>query len=177
MKVPFLIVVIFLFARPVFSQDAASITCDSIIRVNVDSVRGLYSVSAKETIVVTNGKQVVEFVFLLVDKTVVMNITLKGNVYCLDESCKVNVKLKDGSDFDMPNLGKFNCDGEFSLFFGGGSGRKRELGLMQTNPMQYIKVGTRKSVIEKNRQNFVEVNIPPDKAIKIMQILDCISQY
>jgi hypothetical protein len=113
----------------------------------------------------------------MVDKTVVMNISLRGNVYCLDESSKVNVKLKDGSDFDMPNMGKFNCDGEFSLFFGGGSGRKRELGLMQTNAMFYIKVGMRKSVVDKNRPAFIEVNIPPDKGLQIMQILDCISQY
>jgi hypothetical protein len=106
-----------------------------------------------------------------------MNITLKGSVYCLDESCKVNLKLKDGSDFDMPNAGKFNCDGEFSLFFGGGSGRRRELALLQNYPMNYIKVGMRKSVVEKNRDNFIEVNIPADKGEKIRQILECISQY
>src|SRR5690242_12639971 len=107
------------------SQDAQQALCDKLIQVDVDSAQGLYSVASRENIIVTNGKQDIEFVFLIVDKTIIVNISLKGSVYCIDETSKVSLKLKDGSDFDLPNGGKFNCDGEFSLFFGGGSGRKR----------------------------------------------------
>lgn len=177
MKISAAFIFIFLSSHFLFSQEQPKVNCDNIISVEADSTQGIYRVSARETVVVTNGKQNVEFVFLIVDKTIIMNITLKGSVYCLDESCKVNLKLNDGSDFDMPNVGKFNCDGEFSLFFGGGSGRRRELALLQNYQMNYIKVGMRKSVVEKNRDNFIEVNIPADKAEKIRQILECIAQY
>lgn len=169
---------LFLFiTSSLYSQESDTTLCDRLILMEVDSVAGVYTVSSRENIVVTNGKQVVEFVFLIVDKTIIINIALKGSVYCIDETSKVNLKLADGSDFILPNAGKFNCDGEFSLFFGGGSGRKRELALMQNNLLQYIKVGMRKSVVDKNRPNFIEVNIPADKGEKIMQTLSCLSEY
>jgi hypothetical protein len=177
MKTSILLILALFITASLYSQDENTALCDSLILMEVDSVAGVYTVSSRENIVVTNGKQIVEFVFLIVDKTIIVNIALKGSVYCIDETSKVNLKLADGSDFILPNSGKFNCDGEFSLFFGGGSGRKRELGLMQTNPIQYIKVGMRKSVVDKNRANFIEVNIPAEKGKKIMQTLNCLGGY
>lgn len=156
------------------ASDTISI-CEKLIRIDADSARGTYNLSSREDIIVSkDGKDAIKFVFLEIDKVIIIHIDAVGGGDCVDETNKIAITFRDGSKLNMPNNGRFNCDGEFSLFFNGGYGNKKELNMFRTKEIEYVKVETRKSLIDKTRKNFVEAYVPTEKSKSIMQILDCL---
>jgi hypothetical protein len=178
MRTLFLLAFSFLTSISLFAQHEDTALCDSLIQVDVDSVAGVYNIGSRRDIIISKaGKDVLEFVFLVVDRVIIVHVSVLGDTYCVEEISKINFVFKDGTTLELPNNGKFNCDGEFSVFFGGGFGKKRELNILQTKPIEYVKVGVKKSVVYKDRKNYVEANIPADKSKLIMQTMLCIEGY
>lgn len=174
MKLTFTLAFCFV-AKVLFAQTDTTSICEAFIRINLDSARGIYSLTSKEDIVISkNGKDEIKFVLLEIDKVVIIHIDALGGGDCIDETNKIHITFRDGTKLDMPNNGRFNCDGEFTLFFNGGYGNRKELNILRTKEIEYVKVETRKSLIDKNRKNFVEANVPPEKSKLIMQTLDCL---
>ena len=175
MKLVIIIAFYLLCAQSVFSQNDTLSVCEKLIRIDADSARGKYNLSSREDIIISkDGKDVIKFVFLEIDKVIIVHIDAVGGGDCVDETNKITINFRDGSKLQMPNNGRFNCDGEFSLFFNGGYGNKKELNLFKTKEIEYVKVETRKSLIDKTRKNFAEANIPSEKSKLIMQVMDCL---
>ncbi len=175
MKLFILIAFYFVGVQCLFSQDNTQSFCENLIRVDADSSRMTYNLSSREDIVIAqHGKDAIKFVFLEIDKIIIIHIDAVGGGDCIDDTNKITITFRDGSVLEMPNNGKFNCDGEFSLFFNGGYGNKKELNMLRTMEIKHVKVETRKSLIDKNRKNFAEAHIPTEKSKKIMQTLDCL---
>jgi hypothetical protein len=147
--------------------------CDNYLKL--DSLDGVYSQTSKQDIIIQkNGKDALSIVVLVMDRTIIVSFTVLGGVYCIDETSKIDLTFADGIELQMAHAGKFNCDGDFSAFFYGQFGHKKEFAQLADSPLTKIKVGLRKSVVEKNRENFVEVSIPDDKAKVLMATLNCL---
>jgi hypothetical protein len=172
----------FLFALLLFTifnhaaaQQASSPECDAVVKTELDSLSGEYSRGSREDIIIAKeGKDVLTVSLLVMDRTVIISFTAVGGVYCIDETNKVNLFFRDGTSIEMANNGKFNCDGDFSLFFYGSFGNKKQYDQIMTKEIDRVKVGLRKSVVEKNRPTFIEAVIPPEKSKVIMQTAACL---
>jgi hypothetical protein len=156
-----------------FAQEVSP--CDNLLKTELDSASGVYTRASKQDIVLQkNGKDALTIVVLVMDRTVIVSFTAVGGVYCIDETSKIDLTFADGLEIQMAHNGKFNCDGDFSTFFYGSFGHKKEFAQLVSSPLTKVKVGLRKSVVEKNRENFIEVSIPEDKAKQLMATLNCL---
>jgi hypothetical protein len=157
------------------AQQSPSPECDALIKTELDSLSGEYARGSRADIVISKeGKDALTISFLVMDRTVILSFTAMGGVYCMDETNKVNIFFRDGSSMEMTNSGKFNCDGDFSLFFYGSFGNKKQYDQLMTKEIDRVKVGLRKSVVDKTRATFIEAVIPPDKSKVIMQTASCL---
>jgi hypothetical protein len=156
-----------------FAQEASP--CDNLLKTELDSASGVYTRTSKQDIVIQkNGKDVLTIVVLVMDRTVIVSFTVVGGVYCIDEISKIDLTFADGLEIQMAHNGKFNCDGDFSTFFYGSFGHKKEFGQLVSSPLTKVRIGLRKSVVEKNRDNFIEADVPDDKAKQLMSTLNCL---
>ena len=149
--------------------------CDALVKLELDSLSGEYTKGSRQDIVIANnGKDVLSISFLVMDRTVILSFTAMGGVYCMDETNKVTIFFRDGTTMEMTNSGKFNCDGDFSLFFFGQFGNRKQYEKILTKEIERVKVGLRKSVVEKNRAEFIEAMIPEEKSKVIMKTAECL---
>lgn len=154
-----------------FTQE--SNPCDNYLKL--DSAGGVYSQTSKQDIVIQkNGKDALSIVVLVMDRTIIVSFTVMNGVYCIDETSKIDFTFADGVELQMAHAGKFNCDGDFSTFYYGQFGHRKEFAQLANSPLTKVKVGLRKSVVDKNRENFVEATIPEDKAKLLMATLNCL---
>ncbi len=155
----------------VFAQETNP--CDNYLKL--DSVDGVYSQTSKQDIIIQkNGKDALSIVVLVMDRTIIISFTVLGGVYCIDETSKIDFTFADGIELNLAHAGKFNCDGDFSTFYYGQFGHRKEFAQLANSALTKVKVGLRKSVVEKNRENFIEVTIPEDKAKILMATLNCL---
>jgi hypothetical protein len=147
--------------------------CDNYLKL--DSIDGVYSQTSKQDIIIQkNGKDALSIVVLVMDRTIIISFTVLGGVYCIDETSKIDFTFSNGIELQMAHAGKFNCDGDFSSFYYGQFGHRKEFAQLANSALTKVKVGLRKSVVEKNRENFIEVTIPEDKAKILMATLNCL---
>ena len=170
----------FIFAILLFSgfsqaQQSPSPECEALIKTELDSASGEYSRGSRQDIIIAkDGKDILNVSFAVMDRTIILSFTALGGVYCMDETNKVNIFFRDGSSVEIANSGKFNCDGDFSLFFYGSFGNKKQYDQIMTKEIDRVKVGLRKSVVDKNRPTFIEAAIPADKSSVIMKTAACL---
>lgn len=166
-----LLTLAFLFiAHAAFSQTL----CDLLVKIELDSATGAYSKISEDIVIVKNSKPVITIGFAVMDRTIIFSVIVAGGVYCVDETSKATFSFRDGSTLEMLNNSKFNCDGDFSLFFYGAFGKKKEFNELLTKEIQHIKIGLRKSVVEKTRANFIEADIEPAVSKTILQTAGCL---
>jgi hypothetical protein len=169
-----LIPIIFLISTYSMAQ-TASPECEALVKLELDSLSGEYTRGSREEIIITkDGKDVLSISFLIIERTVALSFTAIGGVYCIDETNKVNIYFRDGSSVETTNNGKFNCDGDFALFFFGQFGNRKLYDQLMTKEIERVKVGLRKSVVEKNRADFIEAVIPAEKSKMIMKTAECL---
>lgn len=170
MRLPVLLMCLCLCTTTVFAQKTTP--CDHYLQP--DST-GVYSQASKQDIIIQkNDKDVLSIVVLVMDRTIIISFTVLGGVYCIDETSKIDLTFADGIEIEMTHAGKFNCDGDFSTFYYGPFGHRREFAQLTNSLLTKVKVGLKKSVVEKNRENFIEATIPPDKAKLLMATLNCL---
>jgi len=83
----------------------------------------------------------------------IFNIQAVGAGNCIDDDNKMNVLFKDGTRLEFKNNGKFNCDAEFTLYFGGSYGKRQELQSFIKKEVETIRIWTSKSYVEKDFTN------------------------
>jgi hypothetical protein len=149
--------------------------CDTYIVSSIDSISGEYTTASRDDIIIMkDGKETLSVVFLIVDRSIILSIAVVGGVYCVDETNKVTITFRDGTAMELPHNGKFNCDGEFFLYFFGPFGKKKEYLQLATIEIDKINVSLRKSVVDTNRANFIEVALTPTNSKEIKEIAECL---
>ncbi|HEY8936397.1 MAG TPA: hypothetical protein VIM65_14290 [Cyclobacteriaceae bacterium] len=166
-----------LYANIVLAQSQATSPCDSRLLTQFDSVKGEYVSNIKDEIVIKKDEDnKLSLSLLAMEHTIVLSIAVVGGGDCIDETNKMNIVFRDGTRLEMLNNGGFNCDAEFSVFFGGDFGHKKELGLLLSREIESIKVTTRKSTIDKARNNVVEVPVSTETGKLIMESITCLTK-
>lgn len=149
--------------------------CDAYINSGVDSLSGAFAMQSKKDLVLTkDGKPALSVAFIVVDRSIVFSVTVIGDVFCIDETNKILFTFRDGTTLELPHNGVYNCDGEFSLFFFGAFGKKKEYVLLTMKAVDKIKVGLRKSIVDKNRPNFIEVLLSPEESSELKMVATCL---
>lgn len=149
--------------------------CESLVVTDADSLTGAYTQTSKEDIIIQHqDKDVLNVVFLVIDRTVILSWKVLGDVYCVDETSMITLTFRDGLQLKMPHQGKFNCDGELSVFFFGAFGNKKEYGALLDQEIAGVKITLRKSTVNKNQRNEIEAMLPADKSKRIQETAGCL---
>jgi VCBS repeat-containing protein len=127
--------------------------CSELVSNEVDKMTGKSTRSMKEGLVIsedgTNGFGILAYE---VDGTIGLSIIANGAGSCIDDMAKMNVLFRDGTRLELRNNGKFNCEGKFTIYFGGGFGKKKELESFRTREVETLRVWTSKSYVERDFQ-------------------------
>lgn len=125
------------------------LTCDDVLLVTEDRVTGVTIVSTKEGFVLadTSEERGLGIIMMQSDRGLIWN-TRVMNRACVDDKQRMNILFRDGSRLELVNDGKFNCQGDFTLYFGGVFGKGRQLKQLQEKEIETIRVGTRTGFAE-----------------------------
>jgi len=99
---------------------------------------------------------------------IIMSIKAVGAGSCIDDNDKVNILFRDGSKLELSNDNKFNCDAEFTLYFGGVFGKKKQLNELITKEIETMRVWT--------SRGHVQGDFSSKKSKILMNTLRCLSE-
>jgi len=147
-----------------------SLECSDLIITKTDKVTGNVSTGSSETLIVSqDGSETGFGIYLFKSrKTLVWSMTAFGAGSCIDDDDKMNVLFTDGTRVTMFNDTKFNCDANFTLYFGSSFGKKKELEMFKTKKVETMRVWT--------SDGYVEQDFDQDQAMQLMKTLDCLSK-
>ena len=147
----------------------SSCNCDEYISRNVDKVTGNKSVSSKEMLIISKdgGKNGFGIFMMKVSKSIILNITAVGAGSCIDDDAKMNILFRDGTRLQLTNDGKFNCDANYTQYFGNVFGKKKELEMFKTKEVETMRVWTTKS--------YVEEDFTPEQSKQLMNMFICLT--
>ena len=133
------------------ATSAISYECKDIITDKVDKMTGESTRMMKEGILVSedneNGFGIIAFE---ASGAVILKIIAAGAGSCIEDAAEMNILFRDGTRLKMVNSGKFNCEGVFTVYFGGGFGKRKELEILRSKEIETLRVWTSKSYVEKD---------------------------
>lgn len=134
------------------NESKLSLDCSDLISTETDKMTGKSTTSSKETLIISDdgGKTGFGIFILDISGTLVFSIQAVGAGNCIDDENKMNILFRDGTRLELVNNGKFNCDGKFTLYFGGSFGKNNELELIKTKEIETVRIWTSKSYVEKD---------------------------
>ncbi|MFD0999432.1 hypothetical protein ACFQ21_08945 [Ohtaekwangia kribbensis] len=128
-----------------------SYECKDIVIDKVDKMTGESTRMMKEGMVVSedneNGFGIIAFE---ASGSVILKIIAAGAGSCIEDAAEMNILFRDGTRLKMVNGGKFNCEGVFTVYFGGGFGKRKELEILRSKEIETLRVWTSKSYVEKD---------------------------
>ena len=129
---------------------------------------GKSSTTSTETLMISDdgGKNGFGFYFMDLSGTIVFSIQAVGAGSCIDDDNKMLVLFRDGTRLELVNNAKFNCDANFTLYFGGSFGKKKHLEKFRTKEIETMRIWTSKS--------YVEEDFSPDQSKQFMKTVDCL---
>jgi hypothetical protein len=149
--------------------------CAGKLIEETDSVDGTFTRKFKDKLIVSNSPDDrLEFDLKQFNDALVISARVKGAGDCLDENSKMTVKFVAGQKLVLSMDGRFNCDNDFAAFFGGAFGKKKEFRMFLVNEIETVRIETRKSAIDKNRKNYVEVKFTELQQKEFIERLDCL---
>ena len=78
-----------------------------------------------------------------------MVIEAMGGGSCIDKGNKINILFTDGSRLELFSDGKFNCQGQATVYFGGIFGKESQLAELILKKIATMRVWTSNSFVEK----------------------------
>lgn len=132
--------------------------CNNWIETVTDKVSGRISTGAKKLLIVStdDGKTGFGIHMIIMEKgQLILSIQAVGAGSCIDEGDKINLLFTDGSRLELASDGKFNCEGNATVYFGGIFGKKAQLNILKTKKIETMRVWTSDSYVEKD---FTEEN-------------------
>lgn len=150
------------------TETAISLDCADLISTETDKMTGKSTTASKETLIISEdgGKTGFGIFIMDISGSLVFSIQAVGAGSCIDDDNKMNVLFRDGTRLELVNNGKFNCDGKFTLYFGGSFGKKKELEMFRTKEVETMRIWTSKSYVEKDFSS--------DQSKQLMKTVDCL---
>jgi hypothetical protein len=143
--------------------------CDDLVANETDKVTGKTARGSKESILVSkDGKNGFGFYLFEGSNSIILSATAVGAGGCIDDTNKMNVLFRDGTRLELVNNGKFNCESNFTLYFGGVFGKKKELEQFKTKEIETMRIWTSKS--------YVEEDFTPENSKAFMKTFECLSK-
>lgn len=168
-------VIVCLLANGLVAQSSSGfIDCSSRMIEETDSNQGTYSRRFTDLLFVSSGPDTLRFEIKQFNEALVISVLVIGAGDCLDETSKMIVKFSSGQAITLPMDGRFNCDREFAVFFGGAFGKKKEFRMLLTNQIEFVRIETRQSVVDKTRKPHVEVKLNEFQQQDFSQRLACL---
>ncbi len=145
-----------------------SFECSDLISTETDKMTGHSITGAIKKLVISDDGSKNGFgIFLLrASNTIIFNIHAVGAGGCIDDENKMNVLFRDGTRLELINDGDFNCDEEFTLYFGEAFGKKKQLEIFRTKEIETMRIWTTKSYVEKDFSS--------DQSKQLMKTIDCL---
>src|SRR5690554_1733629 len=156
------------YAEPTTAPTTISLECSDLISTETDKMTGKSTTASKETLIISEDGGKTGFGIFIMDLSgsLVFSIQAVGAGSCIDDDNKMNVLFRDGTRLELVNNGKFNCDGKFTLYFGGSFGKKKELEIFRTKEVETMRIWTSKSYVEKDFSS--------DQSKELMKTVDCL---
>lgn len=131
---------------------SSSLQCSDLVSEKTDKVTGKTSRSSTSGIAVTkdNKKGLVIRAIQAERKSIILAVSVVGAGACIDDKNQMNVLFRDGTRLELVNNGKFNCEGNFTLYFGDVFGKKKEMEMFGTKEIETMRVWTSKGYVEED---------------------------
>ena len=154
----------------VTESKASDSECSKYIEEIIDNekVIGKNTFSAKNKVVISNDNGQTGFGIFLTKvsgKTLVMQIHV-GSGACINENGKIDILLVDGSKLALRNIGRLDCKGMASVYFGGSFGKTDQLEELGLKKIKSMKVWT--------TRGFVEVDFTQQNADDFFNTINCL---
>jgi hypothetical protein len=145
-----------------------SFDCADLISINTDKMTGKSTTASKETLIVSEDGGETGFGIYIMDLSsfFAFNFKVVGAGSCIDDTNRMNVLFRDGTKLDIKNNAKFNCENNFTVYFGGSFGKRKELETFRTLEVETIRIWTSKG--------FVEKDFSLDQSKQMMKTVDCL---
>ncbi len=126
---------------------------DSLIK-HTDKVSGQSYISSEIIVVSTDEKTGMSLhafsQYPYSENGVIWTINMVGGPTCIDDDDKMNILFKDGTRLELENDSKFNCDGKFTVYFGGVFGKKAEKTELATKDIATLRVWGRGDYLQRD---------------------------
>ena len=145
----------------------AQTLCELYITHEYDKFEGVTTLMSNESIVVTNhDKGIGVFSFKSHNDILGIIFSVVGVSKCIDDDNTSIILFTDGTRLQMTNSGKYNCDGFFTMYFGGIFKQTKELKILMEKDIEAVRVNTYRS--------HVQVEFTPEQAQQFKQTLICL---
>jgi len=98
-------------------KETVEFKCEDVIETSVDKVTGKSSIATKDFITVGDKENGFNIIMLITSNSLVFSLGVNGKVGCIDEKDKMNVLFRDGTRIELLHNSKFNCTGDFTVYF------------------------------------------------------------
>jgi hypothetical protein len=127
--------------------------CKALIESNTDRVTGKTITSGRDPIVVANKAKTEGFVSLLLlakdGESVIWSLTAVGASACVDDDSKAYVLFTDGTRLSVINDADFNCDREFTTYYGDVFEGDAALSQLASKTIEILRVETLVGYVER----------------------------
>ena len=148
-------------------------SCSDYIQVNEDKMTGRKTIMGHEPIMVSNDGGKTGLIIMSMktpkDDGIIISLRAVGASPCIDEDNKVNILFTDGTKHELKNEADYNCDGESTLYFAAGFGKKEVLKNLKNKQVETIRVWT--------SDGFVQEDLPKTSSVQLMKTVKCLDNY
>ncbi|WKK76736.2 hypothetical protein QYS49_05495 [Marivirga salinae] len=151
------------------SESTNSDDCSQYVSVEVDKMTGDKSYAGKELLIVSKdgGKNGFGFYLLKSDRgSIIISAQVVGASSCIDDDDKMNVLFRDGTRLELVNDAKFNCKGNYTQYFLGVFGKKKQLEMFINKPIETMRIWT--------NDGYVEEDFTPEQSNTLMNTISCL---
>ena len=142
--------------------------CSDLISTEIDKVTGISYTGSIETLVISDYEGGTGFRILFVkgQNSVIFSIQVVGAGSCIDDDDKMNVLFRDGTRLELVNEIGFNCDANFTIYFGSVFGKQEQLEKFSSTEVETMRIWI--------SNNYVEKDFNSDQSIKFMKSVECL---
>ena len=149
------------------TENISNKNCSDLITTIADKVTGLNSRHSIAAIILNDGgKSKIEVRLLEVNSIIGILFLVEGASRCIDDTNEIYILFRDGTRLVIENDAKYNCDGEFKLYFNNIHGKKKILETISTKEIETIRIWTRES--------YVEQDLTPENSKELIMSLNCL---
>lgn len=150
------------------SVEMDDVDCFNLASTKVDEMTGKSSTGSKELLIVSDddGKSGFVINILKRSESIIFSIKVDGAGDCIDADSKINIVFRNYNRLDLINDGDFNCDSQFSLYFGGIAGKEKQLEIFRVSEVKTMRIWT--------SEGFVDKEFSPEQSKQLMHTVNCL---